>query len=145
MQHFEWFSNNVIIIKVQKVVTRHVTFNWTKMNENRQNWKNAIFWVIFKQCAFVKDYFLLQILSANYSEMPFFNLGQVTRQPQINCSCYFNKAGKYFLINHELICWTLLHFFESHWCIFPLHFEQILSFLGCFHLRFIFAFSSFLR
>ena len=30
-------------------------------------------------------FLLLQIVSANYSEMPF-NLGQVTRQPQINCS-----------------------------------------------------------
>ena len=84
-------------------------------------------------------FLLLQIVSANYSEMPFFNLGQVTRQPQINCSCYSNKAAKYFLINHELICWTLLHFFESHWCIFPLHFgELILSKYCPFKVAFIY-------
>ena len=92
-------------------------------------------WICYKKLffltsqPFVKNYFFAATNSVRKLLGNAFQFGSSNKATanklQFFLSCYSNKAGKYFLVNHVPICWALKStacdtLFESHWCILHL-------------------------
>ena len=109
-------------------------------------------WICYKKLffltsqPFVKNYFFAATNSVRKLLGNAFQFGSSNKATanklQFFLSCYSNKAGKYFLVNHVPICWALksllhaIHFLKaidaSCTCWLD-KLEQILSFLEALH------------